>query len=137
MKATASFTGTRTEPVTSCEQLPAVDNSRAQLEIEIAVNPGERGSDAEKGGEGVTMPADLATPGYVMGDATMEAYHTLRNRLRTGSERHLQASTAWASGNPSSDRGQGNQLVFLFESWCAVGGLDPGAVKRKAMAATS
>jgi len=50
------------EPVTVCEHLPVVDNSCAQPEIEIAVNPEERGSLAEKEGDEVTEPADLVTP---------------------------------------------------------------------------
>ena len=52
---------TPAEPVETCEELPAVDNSCAQPEIEIAVHPDEK-EVAEKGEEGVTTPADLETP---------------------------------------------------------------------------
>jgi hypothetical protein len=129
--------------VTAAPEEPSTE-LETQPEIELAVHPEERGLAGKKEGEGVTMPADLETPTRLC-EARSQPEHTTQVATPlaadpsdiTGHRRLAQAVILQAIEDKASNWFFSSYSKQSFEFWCAVGGLDPGVVKRKAMTATS
>jgi hypothetical protein len=140
-EAAVSFTtGTRTEPVTSCEQLPAIDNSCQQAENEIAVHPEERGSDAEKEEEEACSPAELKASRLCEARCNeqpqcsthAEIFLELDPLDITGHRRLGQAVILQAIEDNATEWFFASYSRQSFDFWCSVAGLDPGQVRKRA-----
>lgn len=122
------------EPIT-CEQLPAVDNSCAQPEIEIAVHPKERGSDAEKGGEGVTTPADLETPKSLEAsdepeDTTPDVGDSIDDNSPRDGLRMLALSVIQLAAKEDRSWFFASRSQEIFKFWAEVAQVNSGWVQR-------
>jgi hypothetical protein len=132
----------QSEPVEACEQLPAVDNSRSQPEIEIAVNPeGEEVAEREP----ERVPVEPETPDgavpakpaqhireYYSENIPETEPHDISALRRLGAAVLVRAfedaqtdsrARQWFEVTP--------QPMLTF--WCQVVGLDVGTVRKRAL----
>jgi hypothetical protein len=128
----------------TCEQLPAVDNSCAQPEIEIAVNA-EGKEVAEKGGEEATSSAEPVTPRLCEGRCNEQPHPITHAETVLELEEHdisaLRKLGAAVLVRAFEDAQTDSRARQWFEVtpqpmltfWCQVVGLDVGTVRKRAL----
>jgi hypothetical protein len=126
-------------------ETPAVNTGAiAELVLEsLQFIPEERGSLAEREGEGVTTPADLATPRLCEGRCNDQPEHITHASTVLPAEQYdisrhrdlARAIIVRAFQDSQSDpvaRRWFEASQGMLEFWCSVAGLDPGQVRKRA-----
>jgi hypothetical protein len=136
----------KSEPVETCEQLPAVDSSCAQPEIEIAVNP-EREEVAER--EPERVPVEPETPYVAVPAKQPEHIREYYSESITSpvtilepepydisSERSLARAVLLRAFEDSQTDLQARRWFEasqgMLDFWCQAAGLDVGRVRKRA-----